>query len=41
VKQTIIVKCARSIERIASIGAGKACMGLWHQPKVPKALQKH
>jgi cyclic lactone autoinducer peptide len=30
---------AKIVERIARAGAGRACLGMWCQPKVPKALR--
>jgi cyclic lactone autoinducer peptide len=32
-------KCAKMIAMVAGMGAGKVCVGLWHQPRIPKALK--
>jgi cyclic lactone autoinducer peptide len=39
-KTSIIGKCARFVEKVASVGAGSVCVGYWHQPKVPKVLKE-
>jgi cyclic lactone autoinducer peptide len=39
-KTAAMKKIAAVVEKIARVGAGRACMGHWHQPKVPEALRQ-
>jgi cyclic lactone autoinducer peptide len=37
--KTAMKKLAKVVEKIAHVGAGRVCLGLWCQPKVPAALK--